>query len=222
MPIGNGMLDNVSAWKQRRCTVYCSNTEHNTKQRWLQHCKKVMQLEDLESQKTTCTNLSCSLSQTQQYRSSPSHWLTNKIIQSSLHTHIIVYTTFTKSWTTQQEESQHSGYATGSATKDWCWYQQGTTDVIPAVQHLVSSLRARGATPLLCPCAFTLRTFVQNQMARLLANNDMETTWKVVRASPQIASQHLHTGPEENYKKNPNSQPPGWGPEYKAVALCAL
>jgi len=45
MPVSNAMLDNTSAWKQRRCAVlrcalmYCSNTEHNTKQRWLQHCK---------------------------------------------------------------------------------------------------------------------------------------------------------------------------------------
>ena len=63
------------------------------------------------------------------------------------------------------------------------WYQQGTMDVIPAVKHLVSSLRARGAIPLLRPRDFTLRTFAKNQMASLLGNDDLETTWKVVRAS---------------------------------------
>jgi len=31
-----------------------------------------------------------------------------------------MYTSFEQSWTTQQEERQHSGYATGNATKDWC------------------------------------------------------------------------------------------------------
>jgi len=29
-------------------------------------------------------------------------------------------TSFKQSWTTQQEEWQHSGYATGNETKDWC------------------------------------------------------------------------------------------------------
>lgn len=39
IPISNGMLDNISAWKQR-CTVLCCNKEHNYKQCWLQHCNK--------------------------------------------------------------------------------------------------------------------------------------------------------------------------------------
>jgi len=74
VPISNGMLDNVSAWKHRRCTVvYCSNTEHSAKQRWIQHHKQVMELVDLELQKTSCTNLSCSQSKTKQYHSSASH-----------------------------------------------------------------------------------------------------------------------------------------------------
>ena len=40
VPISNGTLNNLSAWKHRRCTaLHCSNTEHYTKQHWLQQCK---------------------------------------------------------------------------------------------------------------------------------------------------------------------------------------
>jgi len=52
-----------------------------------------------------------------------------------------MYTSFKKSWITQQEESQHCGYTTGSATKDWC-----SMDVNPAVKHLVLSLTFRHRT----------------------------------------------------------------------------
>jgi len=52
----------------------------------------------------------------------------------------------------------------------------GTTDVIPAVQHIVFSLRLRGAIPLLRPCVCLLQTFVQNQMATLVVNSQLEST----------------------------------------------